>query len=400
VTINPAKHFKLDGFGTIGPETQNLTFFKFVKGNFSEIDSKGQTIIVKEKIVPIAIIVKGQFFRLEEKEEVMDIYKELKLKKVINADGRMTILGVSTFSNEVAQNMKIAGSNYFVMKDLEKNVDLDVAKMYGFEAAHIVNSASSGIALGIASLIFKDRVHDVNVQQQEKNEVVLLKGHNVNFGAPIEDLLHLVGAKVVEAGYANGCSVEDVEYRINSHTAALMYVVSHHAVQKQILSLDEMIEIAHKYQIPLIVDCASESNLKKYAQKQIDLVVFSGSKALEGPTSGVIFGRQEIINNVVKHHKNIGRTMKVGKENIIGLYTALKNYQTKKTVLEVNDFFKIIENNDYLIPTIVTDNLRPEIQRIKITLKPNTKINALELSKQLKDGEVAIYLRDYQAKEN
>lgn len=331
----------------------------------------------------------------------MNINEEIKLKKVINADGRMTILGVSTISDEVGEAMQTAGQSYFVMKDLETNVDQQIASMYGYEAAHIVNSASAGITLGITALLYGNRVHDVNVQVPRKNEVVLLKGHNINFGAPMEDLLHLVGAQVREAGYANGCSIEDVEYRISENTAALMYVLSHHTIQKQTLSLDEMIAVAKRHNLPLIVDCAAESNLTKYAQKEIDLVVFSGAKAIEGPTSGVVFGKQNIIENITKHHKNIGRVMKIGKENIIGLFVALKNYQNKKQNLSAVSYLDIIKDNPYVNSAIVTDALRPEIQRIKINLTDKAQINALELSEKLKnEGKIAIYLRDYLANQN
>jgi len=399
VTVNPAKHFKLDNFGIISPKTKDLTFFKLVHGLFKEKDSKGQEIIMTEKIVPVAVIVQGQFFEIE-KGETMDIYKDLKLKKVINADGRMTILGVSTISNEVGEAMKLAGSNYFVMQDLQENIDMELAKMFGFETSHIVNSASAGISLATAALIYKERVHDVNVTTPEKNELILLKGQNINFGAPIDDLLHLVGAKVVEAGYANRCTSKDIEYRINEKTAGLIYIVSHHAVQKNILSLEEMIVVAKKYQLPLIVDCASESDIKKYANKELDLVIFSGAKAFEGPTSGIVFGKKAIIKNIVEHHKNIGRTMKVGKENLFGLYTALKNYQNKYDEIDSNSFLKVIMNNPYLDATIATDNLRPEIKRIKIRLNEKAKLNAVELSEQLKKGPIAIYLRDYEARQN
>ncbi|ATZ16108.1 L-seryl-tRNA(Ser) seleniumtransferase [Entomoplasma freundtii] len=331
----------------------------------------------------------------------MNINEEINLKKVINADGRMTILGVSTISDDVGEAMKSAGQSYFVMKDLEKNVDQQVAKMYGYEAAHIVNSASAGIALGITALIYGDRIHDVNVQVPQKKEIILLKGHNINFGAPMEDILHLVGAKVSEAGYANGCSIEDVEYKINENTVALMYVLSHHTIQKQILSLEEMIDIAKKHHIPLIVDCAAESDLFKYAAKAIDLVIFSGAKAIEGPTSGIVFGGKLLIENITKHHKNIGRVMKIGKENIIGLFVALKNYQNKKQNIQAINYLNILGNNPYVKGEIVVDALRPEIQRIKISLQNNAKIDAIELSQKLKsEGDIAIYLRDYWAKQN
>lgn len=66
VTVNPAKHFKLSGFERIENGISDLTFFKIIKDETEVVDSKQQKFKIRERIVPIAIIVKGIFYSLKE----------------------------------------------------------------------------------------------------------------------------------------------------------------------------------------------------------------------------------------------------------------------------------------------------------------------------------------------
>lgn len=328
----------------------------------------------------------------------MDIFSELKLTKVINADGRMTILGVSTFSETVGEALKLGGQSYFIMSELEDKIDNEIAKLYGAPSAHAVNSASAGIALGVAAAIYGPNIHDVHNLKYQKKEIILPKGQNVDYGAPIEDVIKLVGGHIVEAGYANTCREYDVECRITENTAALMYVVSHHAVQKQMISLEKMVAISQKHKIPLIVDCAAESDIEKYVKMNIELIIFSGAKAIEGPTSGIVFGNPTIVNNIKKHHKNIGRTMKIGKENLVGIYVAMKEYKKPKPKIDVNKYLEVMNKNKYINCELSKDPLR-DITRIKFTLNKDVKINCEQLTEKLKNSNPSIYLRDYFAKQ-
>ncbi|MEK0385339.1 DegT/DnrJ/EryC1/StrS family aminotransferase, partial [Lacticaseibacillus paracasei] len=67
--------------------------------------------------------------------------------------------------------------------------------------------------------------------------------------------------QVVEAGYANMCTPEHIEMMITEQTAAIFYVKSHHAVQKSMLTIPEALEVAHKHDLPLILDAAAEEDL-------------------------------------------------------------------------------------------------------------------------------------------
>src|SRR5699024_12482877 len=81
---------------------------------------------------------------------------DLELQSVINASGKMSILGGSTMSDEVTEAMKEGAQSFYVMEDLRKKAGKKVAQYIKSEAAMITNSASSAIDLAISVLLTKD----------------------------------------------------------------------------------------------------------------------------------------------------------------------------------------------------------------------------------------------------
>jgi len=227
----------------------------------------------------------------------------------------------------------------------------------------------------------------------------MLKGHNVQYGAPVETMIFLGGGKLVEVGYANEGKAEHIADAITENTAAILFVKSHHAVQKNMISVEEAWEVAQANHVPLIVDAAAEEDLKKYVQVS-DLAIYSGSKAIEGPTSGIVAGKEKFIDWVKVQLHCIGRSMKVGKETTFGLLQALDEYFVKtdnsekeKASLQV---LKSLESIDGVKVTIVQDEAGRAIFRARIQIDPAvTKTTAKEVNNKLKNGEIAIYTRDY-----
>ena len=95
------------------------------------------------------------------------------------------------------------------------------------------------------------------------------------------------------------------------------------------ISVEEAWEVAQRNNVPLIVDAAAEEDIQKYV-KYSDLAIYSGSKAIEGPTSGIVGGKRKYIEWLKVQLHCIGRSMKVGKETTFGLLQALDEYGVKK----------------------------------------------------------------------
>ncbi|KKE77775.1 DgaE family pyridoxal phosphate-dependent ammonia lyase [Oceanobacillus caeni] len=324
------------------------------------------------------------------------------LKRVINASGRMSILGVSAPTDTVMEAMKIGGQNYVEISDLVDKAGAHIAELIQSEAAVVVNSASSGIALSVAAIVTEgNRRKSEKLHQEaiEKNEIIMLKGHNVQYGAPVETMVSLGGGKLVEVGYANEGKTEHIADAINENTAAILFVKSHHAVQKNMISVEEAWEVAQENHVPLIVDAAAEEDLKKYV-KVSDLAIYSGSKAIEGPTSGIVAGKKEYIEWVKVQLHCIGRSMKVGKETTFGLLQALDEYFVKKDNSEKEkaslQVLTSLESIDGIKVTIVQDEAGRAIFRARIQIDPTvTGTTAKEVNDRLRNGDIAIYTRDY-----
>lgn len=346
-----------------------------------------------------------------ESQTEKEIYSKYHLKKVINASGRMTILGVSTPRAEVVDTVSHGLNEYFEIKDLVDKTGQYVAKLLNVENAVVVSCASAGIAQAVAGLIVKDdRDLLFNLHSSDKyvpREIIVPKGHNVNFGAPIGTMVSLGGGLVVEAGYANECKPEHIESLINPDTAAILYVKSHHCVQKSMLSVAQTATIAKKYNIPLIVDAAAEEDLQAYYQQGADLVIYSGAKAIEGPTSGLVIGRHQAIEWLKLQSQGIGRPMKVGKEGILGLTKAIELYINdpkqetgQEMVSKMTPFIEKLNSIDGISAKVVWDGAGRDIARAEISF--DSKVigkTAIEMIELMKQGEVAVYFREYKANE-
>ena len=337
------------------------------------------------------------------------IYEKYQLKQVINASGRMTALGVSTPRPEVVEAVLSGMNHYFEMQDLVNKTGDYIAKLLDVEGATVVSCASAGIAQSVAAVLVKDSdwlLENLHSAHIENNEIVLPRGHNVNFGAPVGTMVALGGGRVVEAGYANECSADQLAAAISPRTAAILYIKSHHCVQKSMLSVEQAVVVARKHNLPLIVDAAAEEDLQSYARAGADLVIYSGAKAIEGPTSGLVIGKTQYVEWVKRQTAGIGRAMKVGKEGILGLTCAIEHYLSAakesgaEMVAKMTPFIETLNTLDGVSARVVWDSAGRDIARSEIKFdEAVTRIATGELVRALKQGEYAIYFRGYKANE-
>lgn len=338
----------------------------------------------------------------------MDTYDKFNLKKVINASGKMTILGVSKVNDESIDAQKFGDKNFFVIKDLVNQTGKYIAKKLGCENALIVNSASAGIAQAVCSVIGKGSDYQVFHPYDAKytnREIILPKGQNVDYGTPEEVMIEVGGGKVVEAGYANMCNSKHIEMMINDKTAAIFYVKSHHAVQKSMLGISDALTVAHEHKLPLILDAAAEEDLQKYVDLGVDIIIFSGAKSIEGPASGLVFGKNPYIDWIKKQSLGIGRSMKIGKENILGFVSAFEKYinngpENGNHMRErLQPFVKKLNTISFIEAEEVQDSAGRQIYRASVKIAKEAPIKASQLVDKLKLGNPAIYTREYRSNE-
>lgn len=331
-------------------------------------------------------------------------YEKFNLKEVINASGRMTILGVSKVSDNVLEAQRFGGQHFFEMAELSVETGKYIADLLKVDDAQVVSSASAGIAQSVAGVIGQGNLYHLYhpyTEKISKREIVLPKGHNVDYGTPVEVMVEQGGGKVIEAGYANMCSKEHLEMVITDETAAILYIKSHHTVQKSMLTVAEAAEVAQKFNIPLIVDAAAEEDLFAYINAGANLVIYSGAKAIEGPSAGLVIGDADLVKYVRLQSKGIGRAKKIGKDNILGFTQAIEDYlkldseDGESMQKRLNPFIEQINKIDNLTASIVQDGAGRDIYRASIKVTGDK--TAKDVISELKVKSPAIYTREYQA---
>ena len=330
--------------------------------------------------------------------------EKFNLKEVINASGRMTILGVSKVSENVLAAQRFGGEHFFEMSELSIQTGKYLADLLKVGDVQIVSSASAGIAQSVAALIGRGsqfHAYHPYTETITRRDIILPKGHNVDYGTPVEVMVTQGGGRVVEAGYANMCSAAHIDMMVTEHTAAILYIKSHHTVQKSMLSVADAAQVAHKYDLPLIVDAAAEEDLFKYTEAGADLVIYSGAKAIEGPSAGMVIGQKEYIGWLRLQGHGIGRAMKIGKDNILGFTQAVEDYLEKgsepgdEMIARLTPFVDKLNSLPNAEATMVQDGAGREIYRA--SLKISGAKNAKQVIAELKAEGPAVYTREYQA---
>ncbi len=331
-----------------------------------------------------------------------NIYQQLGLKRVINACGKMTILGVSSVDPEVMQAATEAARAFVEIDKLTDRAGELISTHTGAEDSYLTSCASAGIAIAVAAAITRgepDKVAQMPDSSGLANEIIILRGHNVDYGAPITSAIRLGGGRIVEVGSSNLAARWQLESAVSERTAALLFVKSHHCVQKGMLGIDDFLQVARQHNLPLIIDAAAEEDLRLWVATGADMVVYSGAKAFNAPTSGFVSGKRNWIAACKAQHNGIARAMKVGKENMVGLVYALNRYQSAAPAPDattLRPFAEAISALRGLKADIEQDEAGRAIWRIRVRVdKEALGLNANEVEARLRGGEIAIYARRY-----
>ena len=130
-------------------------------------------------------------------------------------------------------------------------------------------------------------------------------------------------------GTAAACETWHLANTLAEGAAAAMYVVSHHTVRENELPMDVFIELCREHGVPVIVDMATEYDLTGPIALGAAAAIYSGHKFLSGVTSGIVAGTSDLIRATYLQHRGIGRTMKAGKESVVGAMAALENWEKR-----------------------------------------------------------------------
>ncbi|CAN7722749.1 aminotransferase class V-fold PLP-dependent enzyme [Mesorhizobium caraganae] len=335
------------------------------------------------------------------------IRERLGLRPIINVSGTMTTLGASIIVPEAISAMAEIASQWVEMDDLQRAASVITARLTGGEAGFITACCASGITMAIAgamtgtNLLAIERLPDDT--EGLKSEVVIQLGHIVNYGAPIDQSIRVAGAKVIPAGTVSVTQDYHVREAINERTAAALYVVAHHTVQYGMLSLEEFCEICHARGVPVIVDAASEYDLRSFLARGADIVVYSGHKFLSGPTSGIVTGRKDLVRAAYLQNRGVARAMKVGKESIAGTMAALEAWETRdhagirrREEAALNLWKGALQGIPGIAAHIIPDPTANPLDRLQIFVSPESRFTAAGLASALAAGSPPIIVRNHE----
>ncbi len=258
-----------------------------------------------------------------------DLFAELGLRRVINGCGYVTALGASPVWDDVVAAVAGILPHNVEMSDLQRAANEAIAKATGAEAGCVTACAASGIAVSIAAAMTGAdlaKIEGLPDARGMKDEVIIQRGHSVDYSGHVLQMIRITGAKAIEIGSVNGCGRYNVTGAINERTACGLYVVSAQAPQGSFVDLPTFVSLCHAKGVPVVVDAATDYELKPFIDMGVDLVVQSGHKRLGGLTAGVIAGRLDLVRAAYMQERGIGRAMKVGKEGVVGVIAALKRY--------------------------------------------------------------------------
>ncbi len=258
------------------------------------------------------------------------IYDEIGVKPIINASGSMTELGGSLMSAEVMKSMEEASRDYVHLPTLRSKVEAKFSEWLNVPAVHICSGASAGISLAAAAAITRsdqEKVKLVPANQDSKNLFLVPDAHRNRF----DHAVHTAGGEIRE--FTN--DINHLQELLDDERVVAVYYTLSWFCSGETVSLNDAAELAHQYGKAVIVDAAAQlpplENFQEHLKTGADAVIFSGGKTINGPqTTGLVVGNAEFIAAVRENNfpniETVGRPMKVSKEDIAGLYTAVKSY--------------------------------------------------------------------------
>ena len=257
-----------------------------------------------------------------------EVYRRLGIRPVINASATLTRLGGSIMPEVAVRAMAEASQHFVPLDELQLRVGERIAELTGNEACYVSSGAAAGITMSVASCITGTDASRRDVfpylENETRNEVIIHRSQRNGYDYAVRQ----TGVRVVEV---DG-TPESLRDALSERTVCVLWFAGAHFAN-QALPLADVVAIAHERDVPVIVDAAAQvpmiGNLSYFTRELgADLAIFSGGKGLRGPqSSGLVLGRPDLvagcrINGSPNH--SLGRPMKVGKEEMVGLLAAVE----------------------------------------------------------------------------
>jgi uncharacterized pyridoxal phosphate-dependent enzyme len=253
-----------------------------------------------------------------------DLYQSIGVRPLINARGTFTIISGSTMLPEVRAAMDGAAQKYVHLDELTEAVGARLAALTGAEWGLVSNGCSAGLTLATAACVAGGNpdlhVRLPNLSGFPKDEAII-PAHSRNV---YDAALRSMGVRVVEV-----TTLAEFEAALGPRVA-MVYILAGPNADDSPLNVKAIAPIAKAKGVPIVVDAAAEilTIPNVHLQNGATLVAYSGGKCLRGPqTAGLLLGRKDLVRAAWVHsapHHGVTRSLKVGKEDAIGMLMAVE----------------------------------------------------------------------------
>ena len=328
------------------------------------------------------------------------VYTRLGVKPLINGMGTVTVVGGSLMPPEVVRAMEEASRYFVFVPDLQKKAGARIAELLDVPGAMVTAGAASAIAVATAAAMTRGDQRKISQLPDTTGlpfEVIQQKSHRCGY----EPQILLNGAKIVTVE-----TRAELDHAIGERTA-MMFFLNKAEPDGQIKS-DEWVRVAKERDVVSFNDAAADvpprEHLSRYVRQGFDLVAFSGGKGLRGPQcSGLLLGRKDLIDGAhtcISPFGGIGRGMKVGKEEIVGLLAAVERYLKADHDAEYRALdAKVAHLRDVVgrVKGVTVETDVPEIanhvpQFVATWDEGDKKLTAKQVHEQLQAGEPPVYV--------
>jgi L-seryl-tRNA(Ser) seleniumtransferase len=338
--------------------------------------------------------------RAEDIEREIVTFTTPLLRRVINATGVIlhTNLGRSVLADEALEHLDAVARFYSNLEyDVRKgvrgsryeHVQALLCELTGAESAFVVNNNAAAILLALNTLA-------------SGREAIVSRGEIIEIGGSfrIPDIMSRSGALMIEVGTTNKTHISDYEKAITEKSAVIVKV---HTSNYRILGftaqvdLTSLVAVAEKYKLPVINDVGSgnlidlsefglehEPTVQEVVQTGTDLVTFSGDKLLGGPQAGMIVGKRQVVEQLIKNPLN--RALRIDKLTLAALETTLRLYLDRETVIRRVPTLRMITS------TVAAIEKRAQalIERIRPRLPENMRIALADDTSQVGGGALPL----------
>jgi len=331
-------------------------------------------------------------------------YITLGVRPFINCASVRTAHSGSLMLPEVRAAIAQASRHFVSLDELMEGAGRRIAALTGAPWGMVTCGSAAALTLATTACVAgNDPVKMTRLPFTDgwTNRVIMPKSHRFAY----DQAIRMVGTHIVEVD-----SIADLDAALTEPVAMIALLGKDDASSP--VRLEDFVARARPLGIPVLVDAASEHIARPdpYLSRGADLVIYSGGKFLRGPqTSGLLLGREDLVRAAWRNaspHQAFARGMKVSKEDVIGVLTALEIwFERRDPAAELKRW-----NNDLTViagcltvPGVSAEVIAPKgvvrVPRLRVSWRRDD-LTGEQMRVRLLDGEPRIMLDDTAVKQN